>query len=96
MEHKRLDRGCPCQVRIKLYPHTSTILGRYTPDHSHPTRKDNLKHIRICVPAREQLIELIRLGLMDKEIVRDTYLILTCLIKLSTTEKVYAHSIQRA
>ncbi|KAH9173877.1 hypothetical protein EDB89DRAFT_2068386 [Lactarius sanguifluus] len=67
-EHKRLDAGCPCQVKIKIYPHTSTILGRYAPDHSHPTGKDNLKHIRIWVPAREHIMVLIRLGLMDKEI----------------------------
>jgi len=44
-ERKRLDRGCPCQVKIKVYAHTPTILGRYTPDHSHPTGKDNLKHV---------------------------------------------------
>ncbi|KAH9039172.1 hypothetical protein EDB84DRAFT_1246625, partial [Lactarius hengduanensis] len=54
-EHKRLDTGCPCQVKIKIYPDTLTILGRYVPDHSHPTGKDNLKHVRIRVPAREHI-----------------------------------------
>ena len=70
-EHKRLNDGCPCQVKIKSYPHTLTILGKYTPDHSHLTGKDNLKHVRIWVPTWEHIMELIRLGLMDKEIVRD-------------------------
>ena len=72
---KCLDGGCPCQVKIKSYPHTLTILGKYSPDHSHLTRKDNLKHVRIRVPAREHVMELIRLGLMDKEIVRANFLI---------------------
>ncbi|KAH9054207.1 hypothetical protein EDB87DRAFT_1551220, partial [Lactarius vividus] len=38
---KRIESGCPCRIRIKIYPHTSTVLGRYDPDHSHPTGKDN-------------------------------------------------------
>jgi len=75
-ECKHLDGGCPCQVKIKVYAHTPTILGRYTPDHSHPTRKDNLKHVQIWVPTQEHIMELIRLGLMDKEIVRDNFLFL--------------------
>jgi hypothetical protein len=73
MKSKRLGGGCPCQVRTKIYPHTSTVLGKYTPDHSHPTGKDNLKHVRIRFPAREHIMELIRLGLMDKEIVREPF-----------------------
>ena len=71
VERKRLGEGCPCQVRIKIYPHTPMILGKYSPEHSHQTGKSNLKHVRIRVPAREHIMELIRLGLMDKEIVRD-------------------------
>jgi hypothetical protein len=70
-EHKRLNSGCPCQVKIKTYPHTLTILRKYAPDHLHLTGKDNLKHVRIRVPMWEHVMELIRLGLMDKEIVCD-------------------------
>ncbi|KAH9026919.1 hypothetical protein EDB83DRAFT_2526514 [Lactarius deliciosus] len=65
---KRIESGCPCHVRIKTYPHTSTILGRYAPNHSHPTSKDNLKYIWIRVPTLEQITGLIRLGLTDREI----------------------------
>lgn len=67
--NKRIAGGCPCRVRIKMYPHTSTILGSYNPDHSHLTSKDNLKFVRIRVPTRELIETLIRLGLKDKEIV---------------------------
>ena len=73
-ESKRIEGGCPCQVRIKSYPHTGTVLGKYTPDHSHPTGKDNLKYVRIRVPTLEQITGLIRLGLTDREIVSDNYL----------------------
>jgi hypothetical protein len=72
-ESKRVEGGCPCHVRIKVYPHTSTILGRYTPEHSHSTGKDNLKYVRIRIPTLEQIAGLIRLGLTDREIVCDIY-----------------------
>jgi hypothetical protein len=68
-DSKRIDGGCPCRVLIKIYPHTRTILGRYTPDHSHPTGKDNLRYVRIRIPTVEQIMGLIRLGLSDREIV---------------------------
>ena len=80
VERKCLGGGCPCQVKIKIYPHTPTILGKYAPNHSHPTGKDNLKHVRIRVPAREHIMELIRLGLMDKEIVHDHIYLIFILI----------------
>jgi hypothetical protein len=73
-ESKRIKGGCPCHVRIKVYPHTRTVLGKYTPEHSHPTGKDNLKYVRIRVPTLEQIAGLIRLGLTDKEIVCDIYI----------------------
>ncbi len=71
MESKCLPSGCPCQVKIKIYPHMATVLGRYSLEHSHPTGKDNLKHVWIRVPTREQIERLIRFGLMDREIVRN-------------------------
>ena len=80
VEHKCLGRGCPCQVKIKIYPHTLMILSKYTPNHSHPTGKNNLKHIQIHVPAQEHIMELIRLGLMDKEIVCDHIYLIFILI----------------
>ena len=47
---KRIDGSCPCIIRIKTYPYTSTVLGKYNHDHSHPTGKDNLKYNWIWVP----------------------------------------------
>ena len=102
-ERKRLDGGCPCQVKIKVYAHTPTILGRYTPDHSHLTGKDNLKHVRIRVPTQEHITELIRLGLMDKEIVHDNYLFLkfnltlharknVCMLNIVSTSRTITHT----
>jgi hypothetical protein len=75
VESKRLGEGCPSQVRIKIYPHTPAILSKYSIEHSHQTGKDNLKHVWICVPAQEHIMELIRLGVMDKEIVRNHYIL---------------------
>jgi len=68
-EGKHLPSGCPCQVTIKIYLHTSTVLGKYVHEHSHPTGKDNLKHIWIHIPACKQIEGLIRFGLMDWGIV---------------------------
>ena len=44
-ESKCIEGGCPCQVRIKVYPHTLTVLRKYTSKHSHLTGKDNLKYV---------------------------------------------------
>ena len=56
IDGKWIEGGCPCSIQIKMYPHTNTILGRYNPDHFHPTGKDNLKYIRIQV-SMQGLIE---------------------------------------
>lgn len=69
LDSKRIEGGCPCRVRIKMYPHTNTVLGKYDRDHSHSTGKDNLKYVRIRVPTHALIAQLIRLGLKDKEIV---------------------------
>ena len=45
IDSKWIEGRCPCSIQIKIYPHTSTIMGRYNPDHSHPVGKDNLKYI---------------------------------------------------
>ena len=76
-ERQHIQGGCLCQVRIKVYPHTLTVLRKYTLEHSHLTGKDNLKYVWIHVPMLEQITGLIRLWLTDKEIVCDTCILLT-------------------
>jgi len=69
IDPKQIEGGCPCFIQIKTYPHTHTILGKYHPDHSHPTSKDNLKYIRIQVSAHELIEAWVHYGVTDQEIV---------------------------
>ena len=62
IDTKRINGGCPCIVQIKTYPHTSTVLGKYNHDHSHPTGKDNLKYNRIRVSMRDLIESWVHLG----------------------------------
>ena len=66
---KHIEGGCPCFVQIKTYPHTDTILGKYHPDHSHPTGKDNLKYIWIRVSMCDLMEIWVHYGVTDQEIV---------------------------
>ncbi|KAF8484211.1 hypothetical protein F5888DRAFT_1812229 [Russula emetica] len=68
IDSKWIEDGCPCFVQIKTYPHTNTVLGKYNPDHSHPTGKDNLKYIRIRRSARELIESWVHYGVTDQEI----------------------------
>jgi len=74
IDTKRIDGSCPCIVRIKTYPHTSTVLGKYNHDHSHPTGKDNLKYNRIRVSTRDLIESWVHFGVEDQEIVSDPLL----------------------
>ncbi len=47
IESKRLSGGCPCHVQIKMYPHTTVVLGKYISNHSHAIGMENLKFVRM-------------------------------------------------
>ena len=88
IESKRIDGGCPCFVQIKTYPHTNTILGKYSHDHSHPTGKDNLKYVRIRVSTRDLIEVWVHYGVTDQEIVSDPSLITTDLTNIFQKKKI--------
>ena len=71
---KQIEGRCPCSIQIKTYPHTNTVLGKYSPDHSHPTGKDNLKYIQIRVSTWELIEDWVCYGVTDKEIMSDPHL----------------------
>ena len=71
IESKRIKGGCPCYVKIKTYPDTNIVLGKYNFNHSHPTGKDNLMYIRNRVSTREQIEAWVLYGVTDQEIVSD-------------------------
>jgi hypothetical protein len=43
--------GCRCQVVIKHFPHTLTILGRYTEEHDHKIQLANVAYTRLSHAA---------------------------------------------
>ena len=44
--------GCRCQVIIKSYPHTPTILGRYLAEHDHEIGSANITYTHLSGIAR--------------------------------------------
>src|SRR6266851_5951959 len=63
--------GCHCQVIIKLYPHTDTILGNYRNAHDHEVGSDNIAYTRMSGVAREQIKSMLVQKVDHKEIVRN-------------------------
>ena len=62
--------GCRCQLTIKLYPHTQTILGRYEADHDHELGLANIAYTWISRAAREQINVMLEQRVHRNEIVR--------------------------
>ncbi|KAJ7022387.1 hypothetical protein C8F04DRAFT_923329, partial [Mycena alexandri] len=42
----------PCSLIVKQYPGTTVVLGKYSPDHNHPTGNGNLRFVRIPAATR--------------------------------------------
>jgi hypothetical protein len=56
--HCKIDSkktGCGCQVVIKLYLHTDSILGNYTNAHDHEVGSDNIAYTWMSGVALEQI-----------------------------------------
>jgi len=47
--------GCSCHIWIKLYPHTSTILGRYIVEHNHKIGVANITYTHLSGSAHKQI-----------------------------------------
>ena len=47
--------GCRCQVIIKSYPHTPTILGRYLAEHDHKIGSANIAYTHLSGIAQERI-----------------------------------------
>ena len=77
--HQKIDSkkiGCCCQVVIKLYLHTDTILGNYTNVHNHKVGSDNITYTWISGVAREQIKSMLVQKVDHKEIVHNQSLFL--------------------
>lgn len=61
--------GCSCQITIKLYPHTTTILGRYDADHDHEVGLANIAYTRMSDAARDKINWMLTQKIDQKEIV---------------------------
>ena len=47
--------GCGCHVIVKQYPHTSTLLGRYDPDHDHEIGTANIAYTHLSSATQERI-----------------------------------------
>jgi hypothetical protein len=61
--------GCRCQIQIKHYPHTLTILGRYVDGHDHEIQLANVAYTRLSQAARNQIKVMLKQKVDQKEIV---------------------------
>jgi hypothetical protein len=64
--------GCKCSVRIKTYPHVSTILGWYKSEHDHAIGVANLMYTRLRDSTRGYVMNLFRRQMSPKEVVSNT------------------------
>jgi hypothetical protein len=75
IESKKI--GCPCHVLIKIYPHTTTILGHYKKAHNHETGATNIKYMGISRDARECVKALLGERVDWQQVVCKLYLVLS-------------------
>jgi hypothetical protein len=61
--------GCGSRIIIKLYPHTSTILGRYVTEHDHEIGSANIAYTRLSGAARERIKTMLSQKIDRNEIV---------------------------
>lgn len=61
--------GCRCQVTIKLYPDTATVLGRYDAEHDHEVGLVNLAYTWMSGTAREKIYVMLTQKIDHSEIV---------------------------
>jgi hypothetical protein len=61
--------GCPCQVVVKAYPSTDTLLGKYITNHDHPIGIQNLIYTRVSANAKGKARELLQQGVGPRQVV---------------------------
>jgi hypothetical protein len=61
--------GCHCQIVIKRYHHTPTILGRYEVKHNHEVSLANLAYTHMSRIAWEKIKFMLQLKIDCREIV---------------------------
>jgi hypothetical protein len=74
IESKKM--GCRCKLLIKLYPHTSTILGHYQDEHSYEVSIANIAYMCMLHTAWERIKSILEQKIDPREIVRKTKQIL--------------------
>jgi hypothetical protein len=66
---------CKCKITLKLYWHVPTVLGRYDTEHNHPIHQDNLRFMCLSGETRALVLDLLRLRVNTKQIVRHHYVV---------------------
>ena len=61
--------GCTCQVMVKAYPGTDTLLGKYTDDHDHPIGVLNLIYTRVFKNAKGKIREMLQQRIQLRKVV---------------------------
>ena len=75
--------GCRCQIKIKYYPQTLTILGCYAEEHDHEIQLANVAYTHLSQAACNQIKVMLKQKVNQKEIVREYISILSGAINTS-------------
>ena len=76
--------GCRCQVVIKHYPHTLTILGHYAEEHDHQIQLANVAYTCLSHVARDKIKVLLKQKVDRKEIVCERFSIFSGIPNISS------------
>lgn len=61
--------GCVCQLLVKSYPNTPTLLGQYVSEHSHPIGEANARYTMLSKPTRIKIAESLCKGVTSERVV---------------------------
>lgn len=73
---------CKCSLVVKTYHDVETVLGRYRPDHNHPTGLDNIKYMLISRKTRNWIAAMVR-GKVDSG-----HVVSRCALSLSNSSNI--------
>ncbi|KAJ7589534.1 hypothetical protein C8J56DRAFT_784895, partial [Mycena floridula] len=63
--------GCQCRITFRFYPNTPHILAFYNDVHDHAIGNANLMYTRIRPDDRLRIVEMLRMGIEPKRVLRE-------------------------
>jgi hypothetical protein len=65
--------SCKCQLIVKQYPNTETILGKYEGEHDHMLGNNNLEFLRLSNKVWNLVMDMVDMGMGSQAIVSESF-----------------------